>query len=153
MADQSPDQLVAEAVIERLKERVSLLENRVEGAAHLAQLMASNNLPQITPAANVISSGLAGREAGASAGFFTQGFDETITVYLTFRNVQGKGARTIDLYLPVRQAVIEAICGWSPADTVGVFRLVAARTENMQTGTLLYRIDFAIGDQLRINVT
>lgn len=153
MPDTAPDQLIAEAVIERLKERVSLLDNRVEGAAHLAQLMASNSLPQNTPAANVISSGLVGREVSASAGSFTQHFDETITVYLTFRNVQGKGTRAIDLYLPVRKAVIDALCGWGPEGTVGVFRLTAGRTENMLTGTLLYRIDFAIGDQLRINVT
>jgi hypothetical protein len=147
--------MLAEDVIDRLKERVTLLENRVEGAAHMAALVAQNQLPQVTPAANVISSGLQGSAFEVSTGLYRQYFDETITVYLTFRNLPGKGARAIDLYLPVRQAVIEAICGWAPTgpdgeEPVGVFRLTAARTENMQTGTLLYRIDFAIGDQLRI---
>lgn len=140
-------------VIERLKERVPALQNRVEGAAHLAALMAQNQLPQHTPAANVISAGLAGGTADAATGLFRQRFDETVSVILSFRNMPGTGERAIDAYLPVRRAVLDALCGWAPNDEVGVFRLASGRVVNMTAGTLVYQIDFAIGDQLRITVT
>lgn len=145
--------MLAEDVISRLKERVPLLQGRIEGAAHLAQLMASNQLPQVTPAANVIASGLAGGSADASTGYFVQSVDETVTVYLTFRNVLGPGGNALELFDQVKWSVIEALCGWAPDEPVGVFRLVRGQVVNMATGTLLYQIDFAIGDQLRINVT
>jgi hypothetical protein len=141
---------LAEHVIQRLKEEVPQLAGRVEGAAHLAQLMAANQLPQHTPAANVIATGLAGGTADASTGLFRQAFDQTVTVYLTFRNVQGAGGNALDLFDDVKWAVIVALCGWAPNDTVGVFRLVRGQVVNMATGTLLYQIDIALGDQLRI---
>jgi hypothetical protein len=142
--------MLADDVIQRLKELVPQLATRVEGAAHLAQLMAANQLPQHSPAANVIASGLSGGAPDAAAGLFRQPFDETVTVYLTFRNVQGAGGNALDLFDEVKWAVIKALCGWAPADTVGVFRLVRGQVVSMTTGTLLYQIDFAIGDQLRI---
>ena len=145
--------MLADEVITRLKERVPLLQHRVEGAAHLAQLMAANRLPQNTPAANVIASGVTGGQPDATSGYFRQVFEETVTVYLTFRNVVGAGGNALDLFDQVKWEVIEALCGWAPEDPVGVFRLVRGQVVNMATGTLLYQIDFAIGDQLRINVT
>jgi hypothetical protein len=144
------DPTVAALVIDRLKERVPTLAGRVEGAAHLAQMMAANQMPQVTPAANVIATGLAGGTADASTGFFRQSFDETVTVYLTFRNVQGPGGNALDLFDEVKWSVIEAICGWGPETAVGVFRLLRGQVVNMATGTMLYQIDFALGDQLRI---
>ena len=142
--------MLADDVMQRLKDLVPELQHRVEGAAHLAQLMAQNNLPQNTPAANVIASGISGGAPDVGAGLFRQPYDETVTVYLTFRNVQGPGGNVLDLFDQVKWAVIEALCGWAPAGVIGVFRLVRGQVENMATGTLLYRIDFAIGDQLRI---
>lgn len=145
--------MLADDVIARLKERVPHLQHRVEGAAHMVQLMAANQLPQVTPAANVISSGLSGGQPDASSGYFRQAFEETITVFLSFRNVQGPGGNALDLFDQVKWQVIEALCGWAPDEPVGVFRLVRGQVVRMETGTLLYQIDFAIGDQLRINVT
>lgn len=142
--------MLADDVIQRLKERVPELQTRVEGAASLVQLMQANQLPQSTPAANAISSGLAGGAPDAAAGLFRQPFDETVSVFLTFRNVQGKGDRALDLFDAVKWGVIEALCGWAPDDSVGVFRLVRGQVVNMAAGTLIYQIDFAIGDQLRI---
>lgn len=142
--------MLADDVIARLKELVPQLSNRVEGAAHLAQLMAANQLPQHTPAANVIASGLSGGAADVGAGLYRQPYDETVTVYLTFRNVQGAGGNTLDLLDEVKWAVITALCGWAPEGVIGVFRLVRGQVENMTTGTILYRIDLAVGDQLRI---
>ena len=145
-----PGSTLPDDVIERLKDLVPQLTHRVEGAASLAQLMAANQLPQHTPAAHVIATGLAGGAPDAAAGMFRQPYDETVSVYLTFRNVQGTGGNALDLFDEVKWAVIEALGGWAPEGVIGVFRLVRGQVETMATGTLLYRIDFAIGDQLRI---
>lgn len=142
--------MLADTVIARLMDKVPDLQRRIQGAASLVQLMQENKLPPVTPAANVIASGLVGGQAAAGSGAFTQAFDETISVFLTFRNVQGTGSRALDLFDTVKWAVIRALCGWAPSDTVGVFRLVSGRVVNMAAGTLIYQIDFAIGDQLRI---
>lgn len=142
--------MLASEVIDRLKTRVAILNERVEGAASLVQLMQQNQLPQVTPAANVISAGLAGGAPDVGAGLFRQAYDETVAVFLTFRNVQGTGARALDLFDIVRTEVIQALCGWSPERTLGVFRLVRGQVVNMAAGTLIYQIDFAVGDQLRI---
>ena len=142
--------MLVDEVITRLKERAQLLNGRVEGAASLVQLMQQNQLPQVTPAANVISAGLAGGAPDVGAGLFRQAYDETVAVFLTFRNVQGTGARALDMFDAVRTQVIQVLCGWAPGGVLGVFRLVRGQVVNMAAGTLIYQIDFAIGDQLRI---
>jgi hypothetical protein len=105
-------------------------------------------------AAHVVADGLTGGTPNAASGYFTQAFDETVSVVLSFRNMQG-GLRGLDLYDAVKWAVIEALCGWAPTgqdgtETVGVFRLARGRVIAQDQGTLIYQIDFAIGDQLRI---
>ena len=142
--------MLVDDVIARLQDRVPDLSGRIEGAAHLAQLQAQNQLPKITPAANVISTGLQGGVADAASGLFRQSFDETIGVILTFRNTAGKGARALDKVDAVKRRVIEAICGWTPDDLVGVFRLARGGIVSFTGGTLVYQIEFAVGDQLRI---
>ena len=46
--------------------------------------------------------------------------------------------------------LIEAIVGWAPENSVGVFRFVRAELVSSSQGTFIYQIDFAIADQLRI---
>ena len=145
--------MLADDVIQRLKERVDLLQGRVEGAAALMTVLAPGGSPQSAVSAYVVADGLRGGSVDAAAGLYCQSFDETVNVLVIFRNVQGPGGRGLDLYDAVKWAVIEALCGWAPEDTVGVFRLSQARTIRQETGTLFYQIDVAIGDQMRINVT
>jgi hypothetical protein len=145
--------MLALDVIERLKERVDHLQGRVEGAADLIQLRSENRSWQAPLGAHVVADGLTGGVPGTSSSAFTQPFDETVAVVLTFRNFQGQ--RGLDLYDTVKWAVINALCGWAPTgqdgvETVGVFRLQRGRVIGQDTGTLFYQIDFAIGDQLRI---
>lgn len=142
--------MLALHVIDRLKERVAAFSGRVEGVASLVQLIQQNQLPGVTPAARVMASALQGGQPDSSAGLFRQSFDQTVTVYLVFRNVQGTGGNELDRFDDVLWAVIHALCGWAPEETVGVFRLLRGQVVNMTAGTLLYQIDFAIGDQLRI---
>lgn len=145
--------MLALSVIERLKENVPHLQGRVEGAADLVQIRSENRLPQSPVAAHVVANGLVGGAASAGTGSFTQAVDETVSVLLTFRNVQG--GRGLDLYDTVKWAVITALCGWAPTgqagdETVGVIRLARGQVISQDAGTLIYQIDFAVGDQLRI---
>lgn len=137
-------------LITRLKEQVPDFSGRVEGAANLAELMAQGGLPQATPAANVVSVGLQGGQPDAASGLFRQSFEEVFGVILTFRNNTATGKKAFDRVEEIKRAVIEAVAGWSPLDAFGVFRLARGTLVNFSAGTLVYQIDFAIGDQLRI---
>ena len=139
-----------EAVISRLDDRVAELEHRVEGAGSLADLMQRNALPQHTPAAHVLPLGLVGRAADAGTGAFTQVFEEAVAVILTIRNHTPAGKRALGNLRALIMAIVEAVAGWAPADQTGVFRLTRGSLLNASKGTVVYQIDFAISDQLRI---
>jgi hypothetical protein len=138
-----------EDVIARLRDQVTALRS-VEGAASLAALMQSNAMPQQTPAAHVITLGMHGGAAEAMAGAFIQSFDETVGVVLTFRTDSQTGARAAGEINVVVRDVIDAVAGWAPTDAMGQFRMARANLVNMSRGTVIYQIDFAISDQLRI---
>ncbi len=142
--------MLVEDLIQRLKERVPDLSNRVEGALSLADLMAQGRLPEVTPAANVIQVGLVGKAPDAVAGLFRQAFDEVFGVVLTFRNNTPTARKGFDRVEEIKRAVIEAVCGWTPEGTLGVFSLARGTQVSFSAGTLVYQIDFAVGDQLRI---
>ena len=76
--------------------------------------------------------------------------DEAVAVMLTVRN-QSRDAQAIltDLRAFVMR-IIEAVAGWAPAASVGVFHLKRAALVSSTAGTFVYQIDFAISDQLRI---
>lgn len=145
--------MLIEDLIDRLKVRVPDFSNRVEGALNLAELMAQGKLPQTTPAANVMSVGLQGGQPDAAAGLFRQTYEEVFGVILTFRSNTATGKRAFERAEEIKRAVIEAVCGWSPEGVFGVFRLARGTLVNFSAGTLVYQIDFAIGDQLRIDPT
>lgn len=142
--------MLIEDLIQRLKERVPDFSGRVEGALNLAELMAQGILPQTTPAANVMSVGLQGGQPDAAAGLFRQAYDEVFGIVLTFRSNTPTGKRAFERAEEIKRAVIEAVAGWSPEDVAGTFRLARGTLVNFSAGTLVYQIDFAIGDQLRI---
>lgn len=141
--------MLVDDVITRLQASVTGLRT-IKPAADLVQLMAQNQLPQHTPAAHVVASALTGGAVDSQAGMFRQSIDEQVSVLLSFRNVQGPGGNVVDQLDTILWAVIEALCGWGPDDVIGTFRLQRGRVVNMAAGTLVYQIDFAIGNQLRI---
>ena len=102
-------------------------------------------------AAHVFPAGLVpiGRGEGSS-GIFTQMFDEAIGVLLTFRNAGQTGERVLEDVRGLIMAVIAAVAGWGPDGAVGVFRLQRGTVVSLARGTLVYELDFAISDQLRI---
>jgi hypothetical protein len=141
--------LVAQ-VITRLKAQVPDLRT-VDGAAQFAQLMASNQLPQLTPAAHVVPSGMQGGQVTASgAGHFVQSFQDGIGVILTFRNADPTGARAFERADDLIREVMRAIAGWSPVPGSPAFQLLRGSVANFSAGTLVYQIDFSINDQLRV---
>jgi hypothetical protein len=150
-----------EAVRARLAD-VTALAGRIEPAARLSDMMARNQLPQVTPAAFVLPLGLRGGRADAAAGLFRQALTETVGVVLFVRSAgDATGARATEQLVPLRNAVIRRIVGWAPpsdwlaneqggGETVGVFALSRGELLSMQAGMLTYQLDFALDDQLRI---
>lgn len=139
-----------DAVISRLKVQVPDLANRVEGAAEFATLRQKKRLPQITPAAHVLPLGFTGGRADAAAGAFTQMIEEVIGVVISVRSATATGARDLPAINALIKAIVAAIAGWSVADEVGVFRVLRGQLIGIEDGTIIYQIDFAISDQLRI---
>lgn len=137
-------------VIQRLKDQVTDFQGRVEGAAQLAALMHQNALPQVTPAAHVVPLGVQGGRTNAATGLFRQEIESLVGVLITLRtNSRTGGAQLPDL-VELTGAVTTAIAGWAPAGAIGVFRLSRGQLVTMVAGTLIYQLDFALPDQLRI---
>ena len=141
--------MIAE-VITRLDAQVSDLAGRVQGAADFAELMRRNQLPQVTPAAHVLGLGMTGGRGESATGFYTQIFDQVIGVVLTVRSHSATGVSVLDDTETLIMDVIRAVVGWGPNDEIGVFRLLRGNLVSMQAGTLVYKLDFSITDQLRV---
>ncbi|WP_102226920.1 phage tail terminator protein [Acidimangrovimonas sediminis] len=139
-----------EAVISRIEASVPQLAGRTQGAVQFAELMRTGNLPQVTPAAHVLPLGFTGGQPDAMAGAFVQPFDRAIAVMLTLRSYDASGEKALDPLEALITAIVTAIAGWQPPGAPGVYRLSRAALVSMTAGTLVYQIDFAIADQLRI---
>lgn len=140
-----------ELVGARLGERVVDLGGRVGSAAELAELLRRNQMPQVTPAAYVLPLGLQGGKAGAGAGEYRQDVTEVVGVVLAVRVAgDATGSKAVDIVTPIRDSAIRAIVGWGPDEAIGVFRVSRGELLSMTNGMLLYQIDFALDDQLRI---
>jgi hypothetical protein len=143
--------MLVDDVIIRLNAQVSTLAGRIQGAAELSALAKENALPPVLPAAFVLPLGLRPGEADAAVNAFVQDVDEVVGVVLLAEapgDVTGAGALpTIDQL--IKDAIV-AVCGWAPGDEVGVFRLSRGALVSLTAGTVIYQLDFAIADQVRI---
>ncbi|WPY94678.1 hypothetical protein T8T21_00705 [Limimaricola variabilis] len=137
-------------IIARLKTGVPALRS-VEGASSLAAILKSKALPEVTPAAHVVPLGLRGGQVSAAAGAFVQGIDEMVGVVLTLRTYSRTGARAVPEIDELVDAVIRALAGWGPEEAIGQLRLARGNLLSMETGTILYQVDFALSDQVRIH--
>jgi hypothetical protein len=50
----------------------------------------------------------------------------------------------------VKDQVIAAVAGWAPVDVAGVFSVTKGRLVSVTKGLVIYQLDFAVTDQLRI---
>lgn len=140
-----------DALQARIEAQVPALAKRVEPVGNLADLMRRNDLPAALPAAHVIPLGLLGGRADAAAGMFQQMYAEAVGVLLYMRGVDGTAGRRQGDLRTLAMDVVGAVCGWAPDDTVGVFTLRRGALVDVRSGTMIYQLDFAIDDQLRIS--
>jgi len=140
--------MFVEAVKARLSDAVPALRT-VEGAANLAALMASNGLPQQTPAAHVVTLGIQGGDEEAAAGAFVQSVTEVVGVIVTWRMVVQTDRAVADVETLIDE-ITQAVAGWEPEGAMAPFRLLRGQLVTMNKGTLVYQLDFAIPNQLRI---
>lgn len=138
-------------VRERIAARVPTIAGRLGNAGDFANLVEHNRLPQVTPAGYVLPGGLRGGPADVVTGLFRQGFDEVVSVVLVSR-VAGDplASAAIDEISPLVRSTIEAVAGWAPDDAIGVFQLAQGELVGARDSALVFQIDFALNDQLRI---
>lgn len=141
---------VIPAVIARLNSMVPALGGRVAGAADLARLMASQTPPQVTPAAHVYPGGLLGGRAEPILGFYRQDIERLVSVLITVRSQDQAGARALDQIEALLDAVTEAVAGWAPTDSRGVFVLRRAQPAGASGAAFSFELTFSIPDDLRI---
>lgn len=145
---------LADALPGRIEAVCDVLKGRVQPAAELAGLVARNALPQVTPAAFVLPLGLRGGTPDAATGLFRQAVEEVAAVLLVLRSASDPtGAAAMPTINELEATLIAGICGWSPAGAMGDVRLVRAALVSLSAGHVLYQIDFALTDQLRITVS
>ncbi|MEM9968489.1 MAG: hypothetical protein AAF755_10345 [Pseudomonadota bacterium] len=141
-----------DTVKERIEDYVPELRHRVEGGASFAALMQSGHRPQSPVQAYVLYAGVAARGTPPlGAGYFAQNIRESINVVLMVNSSAPEAQRALDLLRPINDAILQALCGWAPGDEVGVFELVRAEVVSFQKSLLIWNIDLAINDQLRIH--
>ena len=138
-----------DALITRLKAQVNQLRT-VEDAASLSVLVKNGTLPQQTPAAYVIPVGLVGGQGQSSSGLYTQILTEVFGVIVAFNTHSGTAAGKMGTLDTLLRDVIAAVAGWGPEQAVGVFELRRGNLLSMNAGAVIYQLDFAINDQLRI---
>ena len=134
----------------RIEATIPRLAGRTEGAADLAELSRTGAWPQHTPFAHVVPAGLQGLGATAAAGSFVQMYRELVSVVLTLRTYDLTSGDDVPELHELIDAVLRAVAGWSPDEAVGVFRLARGSLIHNREGVLVYQLDFAIDDQLRI---
>ncbi len=134
---------------ERLKARVPDLE--IQNAGQFARLIESNQLPQFRKGAFVLPGRLSGGQVQTLTGFYAQAVTEGVSVVLVVRVASDPtGARALDEITPLIRSVVNAVCGWGPADAPGVFVLASGELVGSQQGALIFQLDFSLMDQLRI---
>lgn len=138
-----------DAVVARLTGQVSDLNNRVEQAAFLAELLRQGRAPQGALAV-VIPIGLQGGAGDTGTGLFRQPFTETIAVLLFADAHDQAGLRALNRIRPLIDEVVTALAGWAPGDETGVFELRRGFLVSIAGGRLVYQLEFSISDQLRI---
>lgn len=137
-------------LIARLKAMAPSL-GEVEGAVELSALMAAQPQARARPSAHVVPTGLRAQGGEAMANAFTQMVDHLFAVVLTITTVNDpKGTKAQASLDALILEVIQALAGWAPDTAVGVLRLVRGAPLKIVPGVIVYSIEFAVTDQLRI---
>lgn len=140
------------ALIARLKLSVPELQSRVSGLASLASLTGKDALPNVTPCAHVMPSGIrAPTRPSEMSGVFVQAIERGFSVFLSLRIHDPNGARALDEAEQLIDAIILALAGWEPTpQSIGTFIFRQSALRTIEAGLAIYEISFSISDQLRI---
>jgi hypothetical protein len=138
------------AIIARLKDAAPSLGS-IDAAIDIESLMASKPQPHGKPLAAVIAMGLRGSPAEVMTGAFIQKIQLTFAVILTIPSHSDRAGKSgAPDVLALITEVCTALCGWGPDDAPGAIELSRAFVVTARPGAIVYSIEFAIGDQLRI---
>jgi hypothetical protein len=142
---------LVDSVAQRIGATVPALTGAIEGIADLAALISAGAMPQREVCAFVVPLGFDDRGGDSAVNAFTQMLDTSVGVVLSIKALGDATARkslpTID---SLEVAVIATIAGWAPGNVAGVFRVMRGRLVSVEKGLVLYQLDFALTDQLRI---
>jgi hypothetical protein len=142
--------MLLQEVIGRLETKVTALAGRIRTAEDYAGLLQMSGMTSATGGAYVMPAGLRGGKVLDATGVFAQDLDRVIAVVIIVPAPNpgfSLQASTIDAQI---RDVIDALCGWVPADVIGPFQLVRGAMINLGEGLLAFQIDFSVPDQLRI---
>ncbi|WP_315742834.1 MULTISPECIES: hypothetical protein [unclassified Bradyrhizobium] len=135
----------------RIAATVPALAGRIEGVADLAALIAQGALPQREVSAFVVPLGFDDRGGDSATSAHTQMLEESVGVILCVKALGDvKAQRALPTIDQLTGAVIAAVAGWAPADVAGVLRVSRGRLLSAEKGLVLYQLDFALLDQLRV---
>ena len=144
--------LEAQSIIARLQTEMPVFGS-VEGAAELAALMAAPPQVFAKPRAHVVPMGINGGAVVDAAGAFVQTIEHLFAVYMSISaHGDRKGGKKLEDVSVLQNSLVLALCGWSPPGltTCGDIRLKRAYLVELKPGLIVYAIDFAVPDQLRI---
>lgn len=147
MSDVSLVNLVAQ----RISGQVPELTGAIEFIAELAALVEQGGLPQRDVAGFVVPLGFDDRGGQSVVGMHTQMLADVVGVILC---VKARGDLKLKRAIPAIDVlvikVVDAVAGWSPSASVGVFNVKRGRLVPGAKGVVVYQIDFELLDQLRI---
>lgn len=125
---------------------------RVQGALQLAHLQRQNQLPQVTPAAFVIPTGLAGRNVDSVTGLYRQAYVETVAIVIVIRTADDpRSARALDPLDAICWDVIHALAGVEMGGSLGQLQFRRGFLVSLADGAVTYQLDFDLQDQMRIS--
>ncbi len=138
-------------VKDKLGADIPALAGAVDEVADLAALVTAGALPQRPKAAFVIPLGFDDRGAESASGLFTQAIEDAIGVVLVVQAPgDPKARRALSTVDELKDAVLASLAGWAPADAVGVLVPRRGRLVSVTAGAVIYQVDFALSNQLRI---
>ena len=135
-----------------LVQTVPAFQGRVQGALQLARLQQQNQLPQTTPAAFVIPTGLTGGAVTAMTGLCRQTVGESVAVVIVIRSADDpRSTRTVDPLAAVCWDVIHALAGIEMDDATGQLVFRRGWLVSLADSAAVYQLDFDLQDQMRIS--
>lgn len=137
-------------IIQRLKDRVPDLGQRVAGAAEFAALAATGSRPQVMPAAHVVPTGIVGKPMQPQLGMYIQKVERLFSIILSLRAADASAARSLTPAADMIEVIIEALAGWELGGRIGVMIFQRSTLVDAGKGALTYELSFSLSDQLRI---